>query len=266
MASDLSSVLDLTNLSPLASVEIEANDEKPRANPGGVVFKHSRGFGMQVLKYCRNRNGSAVARGEALSYVADTSPNVDRSTSAGTITSASTTTSVVGSGLTAGDHDGALLYITDNADAAGAAPEGEIGVIASNTATVMTMEADYKFSTAPTTSDTAQIISTFQVEDAADGDEAWCVAGTVMAAGGISDGYYGWIGQEGFFPVLYTTAAVTSGAPIVTGAASFIDFGSDGMELQVGICPEAVAADLVAPFRALALLKLFSYNGPATAP
>ena len=265
MASELSSVLNLANLSAISKADIEANDVTPRATPGAISFKISQGYGMQIMKYGRNRNGSAVTRGECMSYVADTSPNVDRSTSAGTIT-AGTTTSATTSSLTANDHDGALFYVTDNADSAGAAPEGETAVVASNSATLITLEADYPLSAAIANADTAQLISTFGFEDSVDGDEAWCVMGTVMAAGGIDNGNYGWLGQEGSFPVLYTTAAVTSGDPIVADAASFLDFGSDGMELQVGICPEAVAADLVSPFRGLGILKLFSFNGPATAP
>mgnify|MGYP003147819818 CR=1 FL=1 len=264
MASDASSVLNMGNLVTVSGRDTEGNDPTPRYRPGGLAFKVDS-YGYKIMLYGRNRNGSAVVRGECMSYVADTSPNVDRSTSAGTIT-AGTTTSATTSSLTANDHDGMLFYVTDNADAAGTAPEGETGIVASNTATLITLEADYPLSAAIANADTAQLIANHQFEDSVDGDEAWCVAGCVVAAGGVSDGNYGWVGMEGMWPVLYTTAAVTVGDPIVADAASFLDFGSDGQELQVGICPEAVQADLASPFRALGLLKLFTYPGPAAAP
>jgi len=263
MASNASSVLNLSNLASVSARDIEGDDANPRMRPGAVTFKVSSGYGMQVMKYGRNRNGSAVVRGECMSYVS--AAQGERSTSAGSIT-AGTTTSATTSGLTANDHDGMMFYVLDNADSAGAAPESEVGVVASNTATLITLESDYPLSAAIAASDTAELIANWQFEDSVDGDEAWVVMGTVMPAGGISDGNYGWIGQEGFFPVLYTTAAVSVGDPIVADAAAFLDFGSDGMELQVGINPEAVAADLASPFRGLAYLKLHSFNGPATSP
>lgn len=265
MGSELSNVVHLSNLSAISNADVEANDVTPRADPGAIIFKHSRGYGMQLLKYCRNHNGSAVARGECMSFVADTSANVDRSTSAGTITSASTTTSVVGSGLTADAHNGALLYITNDAGVAGGAPEGESAVIAKNTTTVITLDPDTPLTAAPTTSDTAEIISTFQFEDGVDDDLAWCVMGCVMAAGGIDNLSHGWLGIEGLFPLLYSAATIAVGAPIVAGAAIFAAFGSDGYEKQVGFSPELFTSDVV-NLRGLGYLKLFSPNTSATVP
>ena len=59
---------------------------------------------------------------------------------------------------------------------AGAAPEGESGIVSANTATVMSFEADYPFSVALAANDDLELIANWQTTDCADGDFAAVMA------------------------------------------------------------------------------------------
>ena len=196
-----------------------------------------------------------------MAYASDTQ-NV-KSTSVANITSG-TTKSFVTSGLTANRHNGMISYVLDTAAVAGAAPEGESSIVASNTATVVTLEPDYAYSVALAVNDDIELMSTYQVEDAADGDEAWTVAGIVMGIDGISDGNYGWIHVEGVTPCQSAASAV-EGDPIVADAAQVGPFGSDGHELWIGTSLVALSTD-EALKQIPAQLKLFTYENSGGTP
>jgi len=263
MASELSSVLNLANLSAISKMDIEGDDVNPRATPGAISFKISQGYGMQMFKYARNRNGSDVVRGELMSYLSEAVG--DRNTSVTNITSGSTTSAVT-TGLTANDHDGMLCVVLDNNDVAGGVPEGEIAVVANNSATLITLEADYPLSTALAANDDLELVATFQFNDSADTDEAWVVMGVVAPAGGIANGNYGWLHIEGMGPVLYTTAATGEGEAIIADVAAVKDGGGGAEPLVVGISPAGIAADQRdTELRALALMKLFTVNNSGSA-
>src|SRR3972149_6312240 len=140
-----------------------------------------------------------------------------------------TTSSAVPTGLTASRHQGGLCYVLDNADSAGDAPETEISPIAGNTTTAITLDADYPLTVALAANDDLELISTWQIEDSADGDEAWTVAGVVLGNQGLTNLYYGWIQVEG--PVradVTATTTIAEGDPVGAGANPRTPFGSGG--------------------------------------
>lgn len=163
---------------------------------------------------------------------------------------AGTTSSITTSGLTADLYVGALLRCTDDAGAAGAAPEGEIGVIASNTATVVTLDAKYgTFSASPAVNDDFQIIIPFGVVDAAAGDVAANVAGVAMADQVIN--YWGWVQFQGLNPkvnVIAAGTAVTAKKSVIAGTNVVTDGSTSAAELRVGFAVHGVSSDTVARY------------------
>jgi hypothetical protein len=158
-----------------------------------------------------------------------------------------------------------ICFVLDDAGAAGAAPEAEASIVASNTTTTIYFEPDYAFSTALGANDDLELIATYQVEDAADGDEAWTVAGVVLGVDGVTNGQYGWIQQQGPCMTKVTTNAITEGDPVVAGAAIMDAFGTDGQELWTGIALASGSTDEVTPHIPVDV-RLFTCAGPGGSP
>jgi len=241
MSSSSNLFLNLKHLQSIGHTDLNADDSVQKYTPGALSIMHDR-FGTRIFQYVKNVNGSAIAKAELMAYASD-GANVKTTTI--TNISAGSTTSATTSGLTANRHDGMIAFVLDDAGGAGAAPEGEMSIVASNTATVITMEADYPYSAALAANDDLELIATYQVEDAADGDEAWTVAGIVSGADGITHGQYGWVQCYGVTPALMTTNAISEGDPVVAGAAVVDAFGTDGQELWVGIALASGSTDEV---------------------
>lgn len=253
-------VLRLVNFHGYAWSDVNSNTATPNATPGGLYYCHDA-HGARVLQYVRNRNGSDIIMAETMAYEAADANTM--STSAGTIT-AGTKTSATTSSLTAGDHDGKMFYVLDNADSAKGAPESEVSIVAVNTATLITLESAYPLTTALANADTAEMIANFQTEDAVDGDEAWTLAGVALGRDGISDGNYGWVQKEGPCSVLVAANGITEGDPVVAGAAIMDAFGSDGQELWAGISLATYTDSTLTT--ALVALRLISHAGPGGTP
>ena len=247
-------VFRLSSITGLGMRDINGNDAEPQGRPGAISIV-TDDFGVRILKYIRNVNGSAITMGELHSYASDTQNT--KTTTVSNITSG-TTTSAVTTGLTASRHQGGLCYVLDNADSAGDAPETEISPIAGNTTTAITLDADYPLTVALAANDDLELISTWQIEDSADGDEAWTVTGVVLGNQGLTNLYYGWIQVEG--PVradVTATTTIAEGDPVVAGANLVNLFGSDGHELWIGTALAAATNDIVSD-SILVHLQLFS--------
>lgn len=240
MSSSSNLFLNLGHLSGLGMSDLNRDDATPQMRPGTIAWVVDA-FGPRLVKYVKNVNGSAILKGEFMAYAAD-GANV-KTTTISNITSG-TTTSFVTSSLTAGRHEGMIAFVLDNDDSAGAAPESECSIVATNTATLVTLERDYPFSVALAANDDLELIATYQVEDSADGDEAWTCAGVVLGADGISNMQYGWIHVDGICPAIMQDSA-TEGDAAVADAASVGPFGTDGHELWVGHCLVATSTDEV---------------------
>ena len=195
---------------------------RPRNAEGQISWMRD-GFGnMRLFTYRKNVSGSAFALGELASRNREVETN-----QTGTVT-----TSVTGS-TTADNHIWALAIVHDDAGGAGAAPEGEASVVASNTATVWTLETDLPFSVALASGDDITFISP-KVIDAADGDFNFVVCGVAMSA--AADDEWGWFQFQGVHPRVQhkTTDAVTAGNPVVADTAAVGAHGTDVANLWVG--------------------------------
>jgi len=146
-----------------------------------------------------------------------------------------------------------------------AAPEGEMSGAASNTTTVITLEDDLPFTVALASGDDVTAISTWGVEDSADGDLAVTCQGIVMGAQGVAADNYGWYLMEGVVKALSTAETITTFNPVVAAANTVDEFASDGQELWVGTALATYTSDNVAttlPVR----MNLFSPAGVGLAP
>lgn len=238
MSSSSNLYLNLGHLSGMGMSDLSRDDATPYMRPGTIAWVVDA-FGPRIVKYVKNVSGSAILKGEFMAYASD-GANV-KTTTVSNITSG-TTTSFVTSGLTAGRHEGMIAFVLDTAAVAGAAPESESSIVAANTATLVTLEKDYAFSAALAANDDIELIATYQVEDAADGDEAWTCAGVVLGADGISNMQYGWLHVDGITPA-NTIDSATEGDAAVADAAAVGPFGSDGHELWVGHFLVATSTD-----------------------
>lgn len=250
-------VLRLSHLSGMGMAGINANDASPTIDPGHINFVRDA-FGYKVLQYCRifatATQGSLTSRWGG----------VNGSTAVTGITSGSTTTAVKSAAWTADTQQGAIFYVSDDAGAAGAAPEGEVSIVASNTAGQLTLEPTLPLTAAIASNDAVRTISNWQGEASADGDLNQTVLGVVLGSGGITSGYYGWIQREGFCKAK-CELSITVDTPVVAHTGTVGPFGSDGQELHIGTALGVVAADQVAltvPVR----LNLFTAASVATAP
>lgn len=259
MASNNNLFLNLGHLSGMGMSDFNRDDVTPYMRPGTVAWVVDA-FGPRIVKYVRNVSGSAILKSELMAYAAD-GANV-KSTSVANITSG-TTTSFVTTGLTANRHDGMIAYVLDNATTAGAAPEGESSIVATNTATVVTLEKDYPYSAALAANDDIELIATYQVEDSAAADEAWTVAGVVLPFDGISNMNYGWIHVEGTCPVQSANSAV-EGDPLESGVAQVTPLTA-GHELWIGTALAALSTD-EALKQIPAQMKLFTYENSGGTP
>jgi hypothetical protein len=248
-------VLDIGSITGLSMSDINGSADVPRARPGTITFIVDA-FGYKVMKYIKNLSGSAFVMGDLVSKPADVA--------VGTISAGSTTTSIVTTGLTADVHAGKMLYILDNADSAGAAPEGEVAIVTGNTAALIRLDAARPFGTSPAASDTGVLISTWQAKDAADGEDSFLVHGVVVASGGISDTHFGWVQTEGVCPrAAIDTNQQTIRDSLVAAAACLGPDGTDLTNLRCAICLVTVTSDqtaLMAPV-GLTLFSMISGIG-----
>ena len=180
-------------------------------------------------------------------------------TTLNSITSA-TTTSVTqtGAGMTANAYKGYLL-IDETEATAGAAPEGQIGVITSNTTTTVNIDANYPFSVAPSVGAALRIkANSYHANTSAAADTCQYLQGVVVGTSGITTNYYGWVQFDGVCPYACVTgAAITANGPImsavhsVAGAGFALDNTSSNTGCIAGWCMKTVAAanSLAAPVR-----------------
>jgi hypothetical protein len=165
---------------------------------------------------------------------------------------------------TASTQAGAIFYVTDDAGAAGAAPEGEVSIVASNTAGQLTLEPELPMSAAIAVNDAVRTISNWQAEASADGDLAQTCLGIVIGENGVTSGNYCWVLSQGFTKAT-TAVSVVVNEPVVCAAGTVGPWGTDGQELQVGTAKGAVAADQVA-LKVPVIMTVFPGSSVAIAP
>lgn len=251
-------VFRLSHLTGMGMSGINANDSTPAMQPGHICFVQDA-FGYKVLKYVRAT--ATVAQGSVVSRFG----GVNGTTVVSNVTSGSTTTAGKAATWTANAEVGALFYVHDNDDSAGAAPEGEISVVAANTAALLTLDASLPLSVAVAANDDVTTVANYQAEASADGDLSVTCLGVVAGKDGITSGNYGWAIMEGVTKAKATTNAITTFNPVVCGTGCIDAFGSDGQELWVGTSLGTYASDnaaLTLPVR----MNCFTASGIGTAP
>ena len=157
-----------------------------------------------------------------------------------------TTTVITTTGLVADSLVGGYLVCTDDAGAAGAAPEGEVGLIVANTATTVTIATSDAFSVAPAANDDFVVVLPFAVEDTAAGDEVGQVSGVSMVDQDQFD--FGWVQFVGIHTSVDIVAAGTalpSDESLIAGINLLTDGAGAENELLIGYLMAAVASDQV---------------------
>ena len=249
--------LNLGHLTGLSMSDVNGDDATPQMAPGTIAIVRDM-LGPRILKYVKalatHTRGALVSKPGAVDGIEE----VDDIT-------AGSTTSATKTGRTAGDDTGKLCSCYDNADSAGAAPEGEFSIIRTNTASVMSMETDMPFSVALAVDDDLALIGTYQAEASADGDYAHAVQGVVVGVNGITDNQYGWVQCDGITKATLKSEALTKNGGLVADTSQLGAAASDGIELWCAIVLQDVKADQTAE-TGLVRLHLFQAAGTGGTP
>ena len=253
MAQNLNLYLNLGSLTPVSQPELNSDDATAKFAPGAISLM-SDAFGFKAFRYGRIVQSGGMLKGELASRAAVGTGTV---TAAAGETNSVTELSDTGNWTVVNSEQGKICHITDDAGAAGAAPEGEVAVVVSNGLNSQKFDSRYPLTAAPAVGDTYRNIPISLGNDSADGDLAINVFGVVMAD--RTTGNFGWIQMYGYNPgTLYTTNAVTAGNPVVADAAAVNLHGCDKHQLWVGHSPGTIAADLASPFRSLCFIDLWT--------
>jgi hypothetical protein len=235
-------VLNLASLTPVSSPDLNSDKSTPIYTKGGLTFMQDA-FGPKIFRYGHNRSGSVQAQSELASRVGDAN-GVKAVTD---ITSGTTLSATKVGAWTADLEVGALFYVFDNDDSAGAAPEGEVSIVKSNTADKITLEDSMPLTVALAANDDVRTMATYGVDDSVDGDFAYAVFGVVVGRDGISDKNYGFYQSWGVCPrvLVLASSALTVGEGVVADAARVGTSGADAATLHVGVALMAKSADMV---------------------
>ena len=196
--------------------------------PGQYAYTFDPLWGLRIFKLVKNLNNATIVQGGLYAYV--------DAASVGTITAGSTT-SITTSGMTANDFEYQMITVSDDAGAAGAAPEGESSLCIANSTTIITLHPDYAFTAAVAASDTASVVYINGTNAAAANDERGPgdftaqVAGVAMAAAADNEWY--WILQRGWITAK-NTDALTAGQQLIAGTVLVQDQAEGAQELEIG--------------------------------
>jgi len=204
--------LHVGNIIPIGIGDLESSDadDKRSAAPGQFSIIRDA-FGERIVRYMKCQQVGGHAKGE---------PAKRKNRSGYTLSAGGTITSarLYGNFASAGKWKGAMVVLTNNATTVGAAPEGEVAICVSNTASCAYLDRDAGFTTAPAANDTIDMFSVFGVEDASSGDAAALGAG--IACGDIAVGEWGWYQCKGIFPNAKISAKVSANTALIIGSTA----------------------------------------------
>lgn len=217
---------------------LNASDTTPKEPKGAVRWTYDPVLGYRGFQYVRFDQSGGATKDNLVSY---------RGLISVSASGAGTTTTVVTSGLTADTLADGIIVCLDDAGAAGAAPEGENGRIAANSATLITLDSNDAFSAATASSDTFRVLLPWAVTSAVTGHTAAKVAGVVMAT--QAQYSWGWVQFAGFHPSVSAVAAgttITEDRDLIVDTADVVTNGStSAVELRIGYTPFALTTDTV---------------------
>lgn len=231
---------------------LDASDATPKEKKGAIRVTHDEVLGPRWFMYCRfDQSGGAGAD----------NPVAFRGLVSVSATSGGTVSTVNGSGFATGEYTGngvlagGIIRCLDDAGAAGAAPEGEVGLVAKNSATVITLDPASPFSAATASSDTFRVELPWAVVDTAAGNTAALVAGVSIVT--QPQYYWGWVQFAGYHPGVTCVAAgtaITAGKSLIAGTNLVTDGSTSAAELRIGYAVHGVSSDTV---RRKVPMKLF---------
>lgn len=240
---------NVSHLLPLGGGDLESTGLEPTEFEPGAIGYYRDQLGPRWVRYVRNRIAglaTAAAKGALLSKRGDGSGK----TAVNNITSGSTIQAVT-TGLTVGDHEGAIAWVLDNDDSAGAAPEGEMAFVKRNTATVIDFDDKFPLTVALAANDDLVLEATTAAELSAADDVNNAVLGVVLAADGLPANNWGFVQQMGKCRAAITdaiTATVNAQAIAGVGLVNVADAGATILEV-IGHFVFAVGAnDMVNDF------------------
>ncbi len=222
---------------------LDASDTLPQEQPGAVRWTYDPVLGYRAFQYVRFDQSGGALKDNPVAY----RPLISVSA-----TGAGSATTVAGSGFAVGDPAGrgvlagGIIRCLDDAGAAGAAPEGELGYIAKNTATLITLDPNHAFSAATAASDTFRVELPWAVVDSAAGNTAALCAGVAMANQDQYD--WGWVQFLGLHPGVTCVAAgtaITADRSLITGTNLLTNGSTSAPELRVGYTLHGVTTDTV---------------------
>ena len=194
-------------------------------------------YGGAYFAFVCNRSGGTLAQGALAKWQQTTITNID-SGAVNSITKAAA--------FAAGEFVGDLLICTDDAGAAGAAPEGEARFITKNTAAIITVQPD--FSAAPAANDDFIIRTNSKVIASAVGDTRAEIAGVVVNPDGIADDFWGWVLTQGRVGALGKAATAITTDKMVIAEVGRLDVSAGGASdhgLGLGYAMTDLKADSV---------------------
>lgn len=204
--------LNMGNIIPIGIGDIESSDPDDNKSAAPGQFSIIRdAFGERMLRYMRCQQVGGHLKGEAARR--RTASNTTLSTG-GTLAS----NRIYGAFNSAGKFKGAMCIHTNNTSTVGAAPEGEVAIIASNTASCAFLDPQAGFTATPNAGDTVSMYSVFGVEDASFGDAAALGAG--IACGDITVNEWGWYQCKGIFPNAKISSKVSAGMALYAGSTA----------------------------------------------
>ena len=230
-------VLDLGLLLPMTAQDVQANDVNPKMQQGQYTLLIDRLAGIRYCRYLHNQLASA-ADAVAGGLYSRAGITAIASAAAG-----GSTTTIVTTGLTAGAHVGKLAYVK-TATVAGAAPEGEISPIVSNSATVVTVDSRRPFSSAIIAATAVDIYPLYEFIKAAAGDLSHNVLGICLATNGISNGNWGVLQVHGLCQdaKVLSSAVLTIAKGIIAGTEQCTVSATSAVNLLIGYAPVTVNA------------------------
>lgn len=206
---------------------------------GAGVFTNIRADGPCWFRWGVNRSGSTFTVGQLARRNANLAVTVD---AAGTVTTLSDVAAFV-----ADEEVGNLLYILDDAGAAGAAPEGEWARIIKNTADILTFQPAMTLATA--TSDTAVVVRQNHLGLLGGAIERQETFGVTVRPSGVQDNYWGWFCCKGFVEaaIVAASTAITAGEGLIGLAGGLLTTGvaTSGQDIMLARSVSAHTADTV---------------------
>jgi len=188
-------------------------------------------LGLRRYRWIRNVKGSAFAAGESTSWEKRMAAPVSvTAVNAGDPPLSTTSISVAPATFTARTLAGLYFRVHNDAGGAGAAPEGEVHRIKTNTAQTITLPDDDPLTTSIGAADTFVIFRPWYVIASADADTRPEWAGVSMSA--IPDQSYGWIQCAGIHTQVLVVAAGTAVAQgdLMKPGAGILVTGADNAD------------------------------------